>query len=1221
MTSEDYRETLEAELCVELDASKSVVDFRTLLQRIDQNRESVGIEKAAEIAWEANASLRELTSEIPDVAAELIIAQLLPWCELPLESPKQANVGYRFRELLRNWIYGYPQEHFTKLRETVLECVCGKLKKKPTKELLWVVATMGYRSELIAEVVQPLLKQPGAILDRAFGTLEGLGADPAARAVLLNLLREKIQASEETRGMLVAIQELVGPDQIDLATEFLRQAAERTKTGGYSHDFAVAVAVVTKALGRCPAESHAHVDIWAILRANFSTIRGSGQYAARCNTKETLTDCVRWMLDNEIGGNPESGAYIMLSRLGELVSPVQLAAWDDASSPELVDFLRQAATNDTKISGQFVTTSAHLKREAWETALTLGCTGIPDWIELAVVDETNSYFANDIANIVACLRIEATPKRVLDAIRCRDSAEEEDQHFFRQSGLIEIARSSCSRKAFEALLRFELTHEGNVLFSTIDAITDVAVARIESGDTDVVHLVLEMTAPSASEHHRAASVSVFCRLCRGEFVGTSTTELLREFVIRQDVDEFSRREAMETIGFLKALHSEWAPWVKKFLQSEDEELGWRACEVLIRQEWVAEADEGWLFDRLGLSESKAQMQIVGRIDGRQAYMIGLMFQKEENRYASAVCQIVRDAPVDVVHHILGSLRFLGRKCPESIAFALADRCTAINSGAYTDTEFFEVLGKISPKVLLSLANGEQWRDWIAAGRAALCDTIAKFPKNDEKTRIQAVASLVEFLRDPAYQVRRSGYRALSGVDTQILERICQAWKPSNDIDLRKRVAEAVEWLPSHSYPDTMIEELGLAWDTERAVREIWKEVPIRRRQRELAVSYVDRLVTACRTSSDPVISEYRYGRALTKIGDDQAIAMLEEFIATTDLRPNVRHWLEKVVKETEKNWKLATEKWPEPWSTQRGAIEQIDGVITGPECEPRSVRLFLFCQYRTAPSNLGEWGGVAEFTDGRSSFAFDPGTTVEITIHGRSKAVATVFESSWTSNRSGKLTFSGRSDYPASTRRDLEENVALEPLTFERLIDLHDRFTTSEMNLIHAGSVMVHDTEWAFHLTRKMIECLRGNLRSIAANASFMICAGALDVNDDPRLLQGFDDPPEGLLPVLDDESRFISERESRKIRTVYPADNFSSVSQDWARNASIGTIIIAPILCLLEGEWRRIFDVVVVARAKLTALEVSLTESLIRRFTLFVERTLDEVRSPYEGSDAADEN
>ena len=128
-------------------------------------------------------------------------------------------------------------------------------------------------------------------------------------------------------------------------------------------------------------------------------------------------------------------------------------------------------------------------------------------------------------------------------------------------------------------------------------------------------------------------------------------------------------------------------------------------------------------------------------------------------------------------------------------------------------------------------------------------------------------------------------------------------------------------------------------------------------------------------------------------------------------------------------------------------------------------------------------------------------------------------------------------------------------------------------------------------------------------------------MNDDPRLLQGFDDPPEGLLPVLDDQSRFISELESRKLRTVYPADNFSSVSQDWARNASIGAIIIAPILCSLEGEWRRIFDVVVVAHAKLTPPEASVAESLIRRFTLFAERTLDEVRSPYEGSDAANEN
>ncbi len=168
----------------------------------------------------------------------------------------------------------------------------------------------------------------------------------------------------------------------------------------------------------------------------------------------------------------------MLSRLSELTKPQQLAGWDEVVSDELTGFLERLAKKDTEMKGRYTTTSFRLKTEAWETALTVGCSRLEDWIDAALVDETSPYAVHDVANIISCLRVRRLPERILNAIAATETADDDNGYLFRQMGLIEIARSSCSRDAFESLLHFGLTHEGNVLLSTIDAITDVAIVAV-----------------------------------------------------------------------------------------------------------------------------------------------------------------------------------------------------------------------------------------------------------------------------------------------------------------------------------------------------------------------------------------------------------------------------------------------------------------------------------------------------------------------------------------------------------------------------------------------------------------------------------------------------------------------------------------------------------------------------------------------------------------------
>ncbi len=86
------------------------------------------------------------------------------------------------------------------------------------------------------------------------------------------------------------------------------------------------------------------------------------------------------------------------------------------------------------------------------------------------------------------------------------------------------------------------------------------------------------------------------------------------------------------------------------------------------------------------------------------------------------------------------------------------------------------------------------------------------------------------------------------------------------------------------------------------------------------------------------------------------VKRIEDFLASRDLRPNVKHWLTKISREIERHWKKVTEKWPEPWSFEQGGIELLDGEIVFGDGTRLKARLSLWCRYRFGPSDLSDLG-------------------------------------------------------------------------------------------------------------------------------------------------------------------------------------------------------------------------------------------------------------------------
>jgi hypothetical protein len=194
--------------------------------------------------------------------------------------------------------------------------------------------------------------------------------------------------------------------------------------------------------------------------------------------------------------------------------------------------------------------------------------------------------------------------------------------------------------------------------------------------------------------------------------------------------------------------------------------------------------------------------------------------------------------------------------------------------------------------------------------------------------------------------------------------------------------------------------------------------------------------------------------------------------------------------------------------------------------------------------------------------------------------------------------------------RWFDGDEATDPSIAEKSLVLHEQFTTTETALFEAGVFMARDDEWTFDVSREAIECVREVMQAIAPDASLKISAGALGVDDVPKLLQGFDQPPLSLFGVLSEEAALRTPPDRAEIRTILPDEDFSQMGRNWATDSDAATIMVAPVVAVSEGELLPAFHVVLVASVRLDPKQIALAQSLLRRFVLFLERVVESSRN-----------
>ena len=86
MNDERNSPDVAVQLLAELHAARSAGQFVSLLNRLDQRKGDLEAETAAGIAREALGQLAELTQSTPDVAGQIMVTHLLPWCAMRRDS-------------------------------------------------------------------------------------------------------------------------------------------------------------------------------------------------------------------------------------------------------------------------------------------------------------------------------------------------------------------------------------------------------------------------------------------------------------------------------------------------------------------------------------------------------------------------------------------------------------------------------------------------------------------------------------------------------------------------------------------------------------------------------------------------------------------------------------------------------------------------------------------------------------------------------------------------------------------------------------------------------------------------------------------------------------------------------------------------------------------------------------------------------------------------------
>ena len=899
--------------------------------------------------------------------------------------------------------------------------ITDRLTKFPDEALFTTISTIGMKSDEITNRLWDIAFSDSKFSESAVCTLiglgipkngDGIGKDRRSKVIELgrfNLLKGKLEAVTHI------IWYLCGPEGMDLVLDALVNFADLK---GQDYNLTMLFSGAARAIDRCDVSSSFHEKIWDVFRINRRIINMNASFAFGCQSPRPIRDYLDWLVENSTEENLHIQFSITRARIGELYKPQHLDGFDMVDKERTSPFLEDIAAKDSGIKGLFATPILDAKQSSIQW---LQCLGTGDFIRLStsiILRETSPYVVHRLADLLSASQQDHLPSDLCMQIESPSLLDsDESENYLRQSATIQLAHASESREAFLAMTRFGYLHRGNIPLSVIDALTDLAKARVSQGDSDVCELIMGMISRDAAKHHREAGVAVFCRLIGSGYLFPNAADRLQDIANDHSLEVLSQRRAFIALGSANVkVNDSQLEWLRAVAFSSDLDLQPDAFEGFLLRDGIQVCDYPDVAEFLGCEYENDQFRLKDprNVTAWQAHMLAHLYLKNQSHVNSAIETILKLASGTAIHQVTWAIEKLGVAQPRTVVENLRDCVLASNNGGRADTDLIRTLGFVSPELLSYLVESGVWTDWLEPGRIALAENLRICSNVGIVNSKILVTTCAAFINDPSFQVRRMAYRLFARIKPDEFVVFLRVLASNEDPELISRAAEGIRWLPSSQFDDEFIHSFALATHRLPEIREIAKDATRERRDREWGDFYTNAIESAV-LENRLAASEFRQGTALEMIGDDETIERLRALSNNPCVKPRIRFWLTATRKAVEKQWKKTLGQSAQPWSLIHGTVQKVEGSLYV-SCNDMELKVnaHLWKHERKNTLDRYSWGGVLELLT-HQPIDLITLKEAELRIPGREACRIQVFESSWRSNGYPWLSFLSKSPWPEET--------------------------------------------------------------------------------------------------------------------------------------------------------------------------------------------------------------
>jgi hypothetical protein len=935
----------------------------------------------------------------PQLIARFMLKHLVPRCVAAASGDGPEHVrSSQLRRLLVDWINSLPEHTLWHVRRIVTESVIGSLKSEPTFEGMYSLASIGYRSPEIIDILSNLGERDDRLGHEAMRLLLGFKPTPEVVSWISKRIRDTPfdQRTEEL---------LNGAAQIhDTALlPFLADDAIRRGPGWF------ALARLLWVGQDSPGDRRIQDAVWrAIARVSRSWKDGRDHLAA---TGGLLRSChspvaLRAVLKAATVTADSPGPSRLLTQVAEAESPMQLRGWIGAPIAKIVGVVRTSVETDTRNTGVGQTSESVAKDIAIETLLCSGSIQTLGILNHAIINETNVYTTAELMRSLSMFPLSSLPPRVTSVLRDEagfTSRADEGMRLVVYLAAARVAASSSSFQSFDALVTSRGLVNGHPLTVPVRGAVDQLLWLARSHRREAVGKAIDGL-DTGSPLAQIVAAQALVSLLHEEPIHEAVPRLVGLATDRQAMP-YVRTAAVAAISVAKRsqVDAEWRDVLVRLCKDADGTVQYAGASALIDAGALQEAAE--VVERLAASADD--------VTRRRALLVGQLVAVAPDRFVEVAHAIVSSSRSERLHAVLDGFQQGNRQKAGALPTVLADvvvaRVMRDESEVWSDAPLLAELAELDPKRVLIEAWPDVWHRWMPQSRCVLAESLPEASSRVPELHGRAVDLLTLLIQDGVFAVRRSAARSLSRIHEVTLSAWCDEAQRSGSIHLRRLAVEAAAWLPSDSDRtfDNAIVRNGHV-DPERTVRDAAERAGRDMRRRAWARALLADMKSGAPEDVRHVFKKYRTSRALTRVGDDEDLRALARLSRDRTYPPHVTYWFERTRDALEKQWKKTTGGWPEPWRHWNAAVERVRGTLSVSGVG-HVADLHLWRRRGKGAEGTSGWGGAGEVEHmGHAMRLAQAHDEITLEIEGRGPARVLVV-----SVTNSEVVLTGNGPYPA----------------------------------------------------------------------------------------------------------------------------------------------------------------------------------------------------------------